>query len=378
MNIEELAEYLGVPVTTTYASGLRTIARPRRDTCRRIGRDPWPGRAHRSAPSVRSTCGRIQTAACGPGPGFAMTTDNYAPSKPPGPRPSLLRGTSRRRSPAAATRPRGWASSHRTGPSQARRGLARRHRAHPLAAHRRRRAAEVLRHSRGPVVTGQRGDPFPPHDRRCHRLLARRRLHLQHLHHHDAFPMSVILPIIAALAVTAEWTQRSGLTTFTIVPHRGQIMLGKAVALVTVALPATALAFVVGAGGNVVASWISGHDTVWDQPLAAVPYLLPSLALSLAMGLACGTLIRNSAGAIVGVLRLLLRLPAAAGPAGREPGLVPGRAAVGRPGLPARRPASGFVRLRAVVTARRLHGPVVGPSTRGRALDRPALGGEVR
>lgn len=114
-----------------------------------------------------------------------------------------------------------------------------------------------------------------------------------------AFPMSVILPIVAALAVTAEWTQRSGLTTFTIVPHRGRIMLGKAVALVSVALPATVLAFVVGAGGTVVASWISGQDAVWDHHLSAVPYVFLSLALSLAMGLVCGTLIRNSAGAIV-------------------------------------------------------------------------------
>ncbi len=114
-----------------------------------------------------------------------------------------------------------------------------------------------------------------------------------------AFPMSVILPIIAALAVTAEWTQRSGLTTFTVVPHRGRIMLGKAIAVVSVALPATAVALVVGAAGNVVSSWISGNDTVWDQDLTAVPYLLLSLALALAMGLVCGTLIRNSAGAIV-------------------------------------------------------------------------------
>lgn len=114
-----------------------------------------------------------------------------------------------------------------------------------------------------------------------------------------AFPMSVILPIIAVLAVTAEWSQRSGLTTFTIVPQRGRIMLGKAVALVSVALPATVVAFVVGAGGNVVASWISGHETVWDQDLAAVPYVMLSLALALAMGLVCGTLIRSSAGAIV-------------------------------------------------------------------------------
>ena len=33
-------------------------------------------------------------------------------------------------------------------------------------------------------------------------------------------PMALILPIIAILSVTAEWSQRSGLTTFTLVPHR--------------------------------------------------------------------------------------------------------------------------------------------------------------
>jgi hypothetical protein len=114
-----------------------------------------------------------------------------------------------------------------------------------------------------------------------------------------AFPMSVILPIIAALAVTAEWSQRSGLTTFTVVPHRGRIMAGKAVALISVAVPATLIAFLAGAGGNAVASWISSQDSVWDLQFVAVPYLLLSLSLSLVVGLACGTLIRNSAGAIV-------------------------------------------------------------------------------
>jgi hypothetical protein len=66
-----------------------------------------------------------------------------------------------------------------------------------------------------------------------------------------------------------------------------------------VAIPATALAFAVGAAGNVAASWISGNDRVWDQGLASVPYLLLSLTLTLAVGFAAGTLIRNSAGAIV-------------------------------------------------------------------------------
>ena len=32
------------------------------------------------------------------------------------------------------------------------------------------------------------------------------------------FPMTVVLPIIAILSITSEWSQRSGLTTFTLVP----------------------------------------------------------------------------------------------------------------------------------------------------------------
>ena len=34
------------------------------------------------------------------------------------------------------------------------------------------------------------------------------------------FPITVILPMIALLSITSEWSQRSGLTTFTLVPDR--------------------------------------------------------------------------------------------------------------------------------------------------------------
>ena len=37
-------------------------------------------------------------------------------------------------------------------------------------------------------------------------------------------PMTVILPMIGILAVTSEWSQRSGLTTFTLIPHRGRVL----------------------------------------------------------------------------------------------------------------------------------------------------------
>src|SRR4029079_14330741 len=50
------------------------------------------------------------------------------------------------------------------------------------------------------------------------------------------FPLAVILPMIACLSVTGEWSQRTGLTTFTLVPHRGRVVVAKAVVAVSVAV----------------------------------------------------------------------------------------------------------------------------------------------
>ena len=41
------------------------------------------------------------------------------------------------------------------------------------------------------------------------------------------FPITVILPMVALLAITSEWSQRSGLTTFTYVPNRRRVVLAK-------------------------------------------------------------------------------------------------------------------------------------------------------
>src|SRR5215210_2160430 len=46
------------------------------------------------------------------------------------------------------------------------------------------------------------------------------------------FPMAILLPVIAVLAVTGEWSQRTGLITFTLAPHRGQVILAKALAAI--------------------------------------------------------------------------------------------------------------------------------------------------
>ena len=40
-------------------------------------------------------------------------------------------------------------------------------------------------------------------------------------------PMTILLPVVAILSVTGEWSQRAGLTTFTLVPHRGRVIRAK-------------------------------------------------------------------------------------------------------------------------------------------------------
>ena len=62
------------------------------------------------------------------------------------------------------------------------------------------------------------------------------------------FPVVIILPLIAILAVTSEWSQRSGLTTFTLIPHRYRIIKAKAISSVIVGVVSVLLAFAIGLG----------------------------------------------------------------------------------------------------------------------------------
>jgi ABC-type transport system involved in multi-copper enzyme maturation permease subunit len=122
-------------------------------------------------------------------------------------------------------------------------------------------------------------------------------------------PMTIILPIIAILSVTSEWSQRSGLTTFTLVPHRGRVMWAKAICAVGVGVVSILVAFSIGAAGNVVGTTITGTDLVWDLSFENLLYITLANVLGLMMGFMLGVLIRNSAGAIVGYFVYSLVLP---------------------------------------------------------------------
>jgi hypothetical protein len=113
------------------------------------------------------------------------------------------------------------------------------------------------------------------------------------------FPVVIILPLIAILAVTSEWSQRTGLTTFTLVPHRSRIITAKAISSIIIAIAAMVLAFAVGALGNLFGAAVRGSTLVWDVSVTQCLYYVLGMVLSLLIGFMLGVLIRASTGALV-------------------------------------------------------------------------------
>lgn len=127
------------------------------------------------------------------------------------------------------------------------------------------------------------------------------------------FPMTVILPIIAVLSITGEWSQRSGLTTFTLVPNRNRVILAKVIASVTIGVVAMIVALTIGVFGNIIGSGIAGTDLVWDVSFVhALDIVLGSL-LCLLTGTMLGLLFRSSPVALVAYFVYALLIPTMSG-----------------------------------------------------------------
>jgi hypothetical protein len=122
-------------------------------------------------------------------------------------------------------------------------------------------------------------------------------------------PMAVLLPLVAILSVTGEWSQRSGLTTFTLIPHRHRIITAKAISSVLVGAVSVLLAFAVGALGNLLNSAVTSATPVWDVSVTEFLYFLLGSVLGLLIGFMLGILIRASSGAIAAYFIYSFLLP---------------------------------------------------------------------
>ncbi|GAA1608159.1 ABC transporter permease [Actinoplanes couchii] len=111
-------------------------------------------------------------------------------------------------------------------------------------------------------------------------------------------PSSVLLPVLGILSVTSEWSQRTALATFTLVPARGRVLAAKVSAGVLIAIGSAAATAVWAAAANLLAialggdgTWTMDSSLIWQSLLLQVIFVL--------MGVGFGALLLNTPLAIV-------------------------------------------------------------------------------
>jgi hypothetical protein len=111
-------------------------------------------------------------------------------------------------------------------------------------------------------------------------------------------PVGILLPVLGILAVTSEWSQRTALTTFALVPVRRRIIAAKLGAGVVAALASVLASLLVALIGNLVAN-ATGGDGSWSVEPAMIGYAAVFQVVNLVMGIAFGMLLLNTPLAIV-------------------------------------------------------------------------------
>jgi ABC-2 type transport system permease protein len=129
-----------------------------------------------------------------------------------------------------------------------------------------------------------------------------------------ALGLSRLLPLVLLMAMTAEWSQRTAMTTFTLEPRRGRVLAAKATAGLIISVIAGLFALLAGtvavfaashAGRPVAEGWN------WSQLAGFALFIV----LTSAVGMALGAAVHNTAAAIVSYFVLaglfsLLMIPA--------------------------------------------------------------------
>jgi hypothetical protein len=117
-------------------------------------------------------------------------------------------------------------------------------------------------------------------------------------------PTAIILPVVGILAVTSEWSQRTGLVTFTLEPRRVRVGWAKFLASMLVAVGAFALSVALAALAHQAAITLRGITPGWDIGALMVSGAALYVFLGLAQGVGFGMLFKNTPAAIVAYFAL--------------------------------------------------------------------------
>lgn len=112
-----------------------------------------------------------------------------------------------------------------------------------------------------------------------------------------ALGLIILLPVVAILMLTGEWSQRSIITTFTQEPRRMRVINAKLVVSMMLGGLGAVFGGVVTAGGIGLAA-ISGRSLDSDLTVGAIVGYLLFVLINVLAGVALGALLHNSAAAI--------------------------------------------------------------------------------
>lgn len=130
----------------------------------------------------------------------------------------------------------------------------------------------------------------------------------EHYLQFPAFVLSTLLPVVAILTLTTEWTQRTVLTTFTQEPRRARVFGAKVLVSAILALAAAAFGALVAFGGLWLVEAGGRHivtNVGWGSLVGFPAFMLANVLL----GAAFAAVLQNTAAAIV----LVFVLPTAFG-----------------------------------------------------------------
>ena len=112
-------------------------------------------------------------------------------------------------------------------------------------------------------------------------------------------PQSLLLPVLAILAVTTEWSQRTAITTYTLEPDRTRVTLAKLVAVVSIALLAVVAAVTAAAVGTAAGSSVLGGSGAWDLTTEDARDLVIVQMTAVLQGFGFATLLMSTPAALV-------------------------------------------------------------------------------
>jgi ABC-type transport system involved in multi-copper enzyme maturation permease subunit len=115
-------------------------------------------------------------------------------------------------------------------------------------------------------------------------------------------PPAVLLPVLGILLVTSEWSQRTGMITFVLVPARSRVLAAKLLASLVLALAVLAVCVGIVAAGVLAAA--PGVDGTWAGLVPLIGQSAVFLATGMVVGVAFGAVLLAPAPAIVALFTL--------------------------------------------------------------------------